>query len=94
MSHLDGLVNHMFKQPISARISDTNERTTRLKWDVKGVPAVNRATGSSSGNINLSYTAILNTKTQEVSVRGTVTTGGGAGSSGTSGSGTCKISGR
>lgn len=90
---LDGLVNHMFKQPISAKISDTNERTTRLKWHVKGVPAVNRATGSSSGNINLSYTAILNTKTQEVSVRGTVTTGGGAGSSGTSGSGTCKVSG-
>ncbi|WP_127111656.1 hypothetical protein [Shimia sediminis] len=91
---LDGLIHYVYENPIAAKISDTNDRTTRLKWHVKGVPSVNRATGSSSGNINLTYTAVLNTKTQEVNVRGTVTSGGGAGSSGTSGRGTCNVSDR
>lgn len=83
----DGIIHHMHAKPIPVQVKEITDRAVRLRWGVKGIPADNKATGSSMGTLDLKYSAVINKQKRTLLVNGTVMNGGG----GSSGEGRCSV---
>lgn len=83
----DAIIKKVRGEPINVTVTENTERAIRMRWTLKKLPSMNRATGASSGTIDMKYSAVLNKKKNTFLVRGTVMNGGG----GSSGDGTCSV---